>query len=89
MALRVALAPVNILLLRNTLRMKVIAPAVDALQKRMADPEATPEQRLVAAEELRLLLKTHGCSPWHFTTVFPFLLPPTILSIFGAIYNLR
>jgi membrane protein insertase Oxa1/YidC/SpoIIIJ len=87
LALRMALAPVNVLLLRNTLRMKLLAPQVAALEARMADPAAPAAAQVAAAEELTALFRAKGCSPWKNMLVFPVLLPPTILSIFGAIYN--
>jgi YidC/Oxa1 family membrane protein insertase len=84
--LRLALAPVNILLLRNSLRMKVIQPQVDDLDAVLRT--GTREQQLEAAHALRALFVASGCSPWAQTVVFPLLLPPAILAIFKAVHNL-
>lgn len=87
LALRTLLVPVNIALLRNTLRMKMIHPQVAALEAKMADATAPEAERMAAAGELGALWKEKRCSPWGSMVVFPLVLPPVILSIFGAIYN--
>ena len=42
-----------------------------------------------AARELLALFKSGGCHPLKNWLMFPILLPATILSIFGAIHNIR
>lgn len=88
LALRTLLVPVNVALLRNTLRMKMIHPQVAALEAKMADAALPEGERMAAAGELQALFADKQCSPWRSMVVFPLLLPPVILSIFGAIYNL-
>lgn len=87
LALRTLLVPVNVALLRNTLRMKLIHPQVAALEAKMADAALPEGERMAAAGELQALFAGKQCSPWRSMVVFPLLLPPVILSIFGAIYN--
>lgn len=87
LALRTLLVPVNVALLRNTLRMKMIHPQVAALEAKMADAALPEGERMAAAGELQALFAEKQCSPWRSMVVFPLLLPPVILSIFGAVYN--
>jgi len=87
LALRLALAPVNVALLRNTLRLKVAMPQVLQLDAVMRG-QGSQEERLAAARALPALLAASGCSPWQGLVTFPLLLPPAILSFFGAMNNL-
>jgi YidC/Oxa1 family membrane protein insertase len=87
LVLRTLLAPVNILLLKNTLLMKTIHPRVAELKEIMKSETTTDQEKLKAAEDLKTLFKEKGCSPFKGCLMFPFFLPPTILSIFGAINN--
>ncbi len=86
---RVAVAPANLHLLRNSLRMKQILPDLKRLGDALALPgPRTDPRRVAAASELVALLAARGASPWQGVLLFPFLLPPTILSVFGAVHNL-
>jgi len=85
--LRVAIAPLNLALLRNSLRMKMVLPEVQRLHGALRD-SGGGAGGLGAARELRALFARAGCSPWAQTLAFPLLLPPIILSVFGAIHNL-
>jgi membrane protein insertase Oxa1/YidC/SpoIIIJ len=87
LALRIGLTPLNVVLLRNTLRMKLAAPRIRALEAQMADAALPEPQRLQAADECHALLRERQCSPWKGVIAFPLLLPPAILSIFGAVMN--
>lgn len=87
LALRFLLAPVNISLLRNSLRMKIIMPEVERLNHLMTTAP-THAERVESAQALRTLYTTSKCHPLKNMLTFPILLPPTILSIFGAIHNI-
>lgn len=86
--LRAAMAFVQVSLLRNSLRMELIKPEVDRLDAILQSSSASTAAREAAAEELLALFRQHQCSPFKQAIVFPLLLPPTILSIFGAIHNI-
>jgi YidC/Oxa1 family membrane protein insertase len=88
LGMRVALAPINILLLRNSLRIKMELPELTRLGAVIGDAAAPQAARLVASRDLHALLRARGASPWAQTFVFPLLLPPVILSVFGAVHNL-
>lgn len=89
-ALRCALAPLNISLLRNSLRMKVLMPEVSRLGAILHGPSASGagESQVHAARAVLSTFKASQCHPLKHILAFPVLLPPTILSIFGAIHNL-
>lgn len=84
LGLRIALAPLNVSLLRNSLRMKVIMPQVGSLSAEIHTSGAPQE----ASRRLLALFRTAGCHPLKHLVSFTLLLPPTILSLFGAIHNL-
>ena len=88
LCLRVMLAPINVALLRNSLRIKLILPQLNRLGDVLKSVSATREAKIDAALELQQLLLAAKCTPWAQTMVFPALLPPMILSVFGAVYNL-
>jgi YidC/Oxa1 family membrane protein insertase len=87
LGLRMALAPVNIALLRNSLRMKIVLPETQRLDHVMKSA-ATEEERVAAAEELRALFIKARCHPTAQALIFPVALPTLILSIFGAVHNI-
>jgi hypothetical protein len=87
LALRFVLMPVNIALLRNSLRMKLIAPQIDHLQDQMK-AATNPDEKLDFAMQISQTFKDNKCHPLKNFLTFPIILPPAILSIFGAIHNL-
>jgi membrane protein insertase Oxa1/YidC/SpoIIIJ len=88
LALRVAVMPINLMLLRNSLRMKIVHPEVVSMGNILRDHHAAREAKIDAAKKLFHTFSTHGCSPWAQMVLFPMLLPATSLSVFGAVYNL-
>ena len=87
--LRVLLVPLNLYLLRNTLRLKVILPEVERIGAVLAEGGAlAAPARAAAAAELAALFARARCSPWQGVVVFPLLLPPLVLSFFGAIHTI-
>jgi membrane protein insertase Oxa1/YidC/SpoIIIJ len=84
---RFALVPVNALLLRNSLRMKLILPEIERHHTTMRTA-TNAETKIKAAEALRTLLQTCKCSPWKQTVVFPLIMPTAVLAIFTAVHNL-
>jgi membrane protein insertase Oxa1/YidC/SpoIIIJ len=87
LSIRMLLVPVNLLLLRNSLRMKLVLPEVFKLGAILAG-DSSRAGRLAAAHELRSVFARGGCSPWSQVIMFPLLIPPAILTLFGAIHNL-
>lgn len=87
LALRCALVPLNVALLRNSLRMKLIMPDVLRLGGLLSS-DAPAGARAAAARELRTLFETSRASPWAQSFVFPLALPIAVLSIFGAVHDL-
>jgi YidC/Oxa1 family membrane protein insertase len=85
--LRTLILPVNISLLRNSLRMKLIMPDVQAALTRLRDLAAPAAERVAAAEAFVALLKRRGCGPLR-NFVVPLGFPPLVLSFFGAVHNL-
>ena len=88
LALRVSLVPANLLLLRNSLRMKLLLPELHRLGAALADGGASVPARTAAARQLRTLLHAKGASPWAQTLFFPLLMPPAILTFFHSIHDL-
>jgi membrane protein insertase Oxa1/YidC/SpoIIIJ len=84
--LRVGLAFIQVGLLRNSLRMTKITPAMEVLDDALTRA-ATEEEREKCAKDVMNLLKENKCHPFKHFVTFPLLLPPTILSIFAAIHN--
>ncbi len=85
LCLRMALVPVYIQLLRNSLRMKVILPELEQHAVWLKDKHLSEHVRLEHARSLHHLLRKHKCNPWSHLITFPILLPPIILSVFGAV----
>ena len=83
LALRAVIAPMNLALLRNSLRLKAVLPEVQRLGAALRGGGGAD-----AARELRALFARAGCSPWAQCLAFPLLLPPLVLSVFGALHNL-
>jgi YidC/Oxa1 family membrane protein insertase len=88
LGIRVALAPVNVALLRNSLRMKLILPQLNDLGAVLGSSTTSAVERLAAARALSALLRGAKASPFAQTVVFPLVLPPAILTVFGAVHNL-
>ena len=86
LALRVALAPLNISVVRNALRLKLATPALVALLPRMA-PSHPPSEQAAAAETTLAVLREARCHPLKHALTYPLLIPPIILSLFGGILN--
>jgi YidC/Oxa1 family membrane protein insertase len=82
--LRFVVLPLNVSLVRNTLRVQHIQPQIDDLDERMCN-KANPEDQLKAATELRQLFRDHKCHPLK-NIITPFLFPPIFLSLFGAVH---
>ena len=80
LALRVLLMPMQVGLMANSLRLKMIWPELMdlAAELRASPTPAKPAQQLVA------LLDNAACSPFRQCLSFPIILPATILSVFGA-----
>lgn len=85
--LRAAISFIQINMLRNSTRMKVIQPEVDRIHQAMLTAHSETAA-VKAANELKALYRTNQCSPWKQFLAVPVVLPPLILSIFGAIHNL-
>jgi membrane protein insertase Oxa1/YidC/SpoIIIJ len=87
LALRVLLAPVQIGLLQNSLRLKLIWPEVlrHCTAVRTAPSAAAQHE---PARALLTLLDGARCSPFGQCFSFPILMPGIILSVFGAVHNL-
>jgi membrane protein insertase Oxa1/YidC/SpoIIIJ len=77
----------NVLLLRNTLRMKVIRSDIEEINQKLTDPETPHEEKVAESQRLMDLLKERGCHPLN-NWIIPFLFPPLILSVFGAMHNM-
>jgi len=88
LGLRALLAPFNVALLRNSLRLKVAAREVGALDAEMARPGASAAERLAAAHALFALFRERRCHPLRDLVSLPLLVPPMILSIFFAVDNI-
>ena len=88
LGIRVAIAPINIALLRNSLRMKLLLPELNELGAVLARSGTTAAGRLTAAVALSALLRSAKANPFAQMIVFPLVLPPAILSVFGAVHNL-
>lgn len=87
--LRICLVPVNIALLRTSLRLKCILPECYSLAAKIKDKTLlTDHARLEHARQLHRLLMKNGCNPWAQLIVLPLLLPPVVLSIFGAVQEM-
>lgn len=82
---RFAVLPLNVSLVRNTLRLHEIKPELSHLKERMNSK--SPEERLDAANSLVSLLKEKKCHPVK-NVISPFLFPPMFLSLFGAVYDI-
>eukprot|EP00475_Leptophrys_vorax_P019633 TRINITY_DN2691_c2_g1_i1.p1 TRINITY_DN2691_c2_g1~~TRINITY_DN2691_c2_g1_i1.p1 ORF type:complete len:422 (-),score=89.02 TRINITY_DN2691_c2_g1_i1:647-1912(-) len=87
LALRTFTTGFNVLLLRNTLRMKVIRSDIESINQILVDPDTSEQEKVVASQKLMDLLKEKGCHPLN-NWIIPFLFPPLILSVFGAMHNL-
>lgn len=86
--LRCLLVPVNIALLRTSLRMKIVLPEVQALARKIKDRQLSEAERLANGRHLHRLLMTNGCNPWAQLLTLPLLLPPLVLSVFGAVHEM-
>ena len=86
LALRICLVPFQVVLLRNSTRMKFILPEVDRLHAILRG--GSTEARLQAAQMLEALFVANKCSPWKQCIFFPMVLPPAVLSLFTAVHNL-
>jgi len=86
LALRFALMPLNISVLRNALRLKLATPALAELLPRMAAGRA-PEEQLAAAQSTLQLLRSARCHPLRHAVSYPLLVTPVILSVFGSLLN--
>lgn len=87
--LRLVIMPMNIWLLQNTLRLKLIAPEVERLGAVLAERgAAAAPSRAAAAAALSALFVRARCSPWQGFLWFPLALPPLVLSFFGAVHTL-
>ena len=82
--LRFVVFPLNVSLLRNTLRIQQIQPQIDELDYRMRQNPGS-EESLVAARELKALFKKEKCHPLK-NIITPFFFPPLFLSLFGAVH---
>ena len=85
LALRCALIPFNVALLRNSLRLKLALPETARLGFILR--HGGEAERTAAARDLRALFVRAGASPWVNMLAFPLLLPPLILSLFLAIHD--
>jgi len=81
---RFAVLPLNVSLVRNTLRLHEIKPQLTFHGERMKSEH--PGERLAAAQALVSLLKEKKCHPIK-NIISPFLFPPMFLSLFGAVYD--
>lgn len=84
LGLRVLVLPLNVSLLRNTLRIQTIQPQINELDFKMRQNPGTPES-LAAARDLKALFKKHKCHPLK-NIITPFFFPPLFLSLFGAVH---
>ena len=79
---RVLLAPLQVGLLANSLRLKCILPEAQRLSAALrAAPAAAAAE---PARQLLALLDAAQCSPFRQCLTFPLFLPAAILSVFGA-----
>ena len=85
--LRTLIIPVNIRLLRNSMRMKMILPEVDKLNDVMSSKTSSEQEKAKAAADLMSLFQEKNCSPWR-NTIIPFFFPPFFLSFFASLHNL-
>lgn len=88
LGLRCFLAPIQVGLLANALRLKMIWPEVQALSAQVRGAGGDTAAALSSSSKLLTLLRTHKCSPLRQCFTFPLFLPATILSVFGAMHNL-
>lgn len=79
--LRFLILPVNVRLLRNSLRMKIVMPEVERLDKIMKT--GAEQEKVKAAEDLQRLFLERNCHPTR-NTVIPFVFPPLFLSVFAV-----
>eukprot|EP01092_Planopodium_desertum_P008677 TRINITY_DN3681_c0_g1_i1.p1 TRINITY_DN3681_c0_g1~~TRINITY_DN3681_c0_g1_i1.p1 ORF type:complete len:321 (+),score=-15.01 TRINITY_DN3681_c0_g1_i1:25-987(+) len=86
LGLRFIMFPVNLALLRNSLRLKTILPEVKMLDQEMINAQ-TSEASTDAANRLLQLYKEKKCHPLNNFSL-PTLFPPLVLSVFGAVHNL-
>jgi len=87
LALRSLTTGFNVLLLKNTLKMKVLKADIESLNQVMTDPSTATEDKVVASNKLLGMLKDKKCHPLN-NWIIPVLFPPVILSVFGAIHNM-
>ena len=67
----------------------MLIPEANALGLTLAiKGEALKGARLLAAHKLRTLFTRGACSPFSQVILFPLIIPPVILTLFGAIHNL-
>ena len=85
LAFRFSVLPLNVSLVRNTLRLHQIKPQIVRLRERMNSE--VPEEKLDAAMALVALFKEKKCHPLK-NIISPFLFPPLFLSLFGAVYDI-
>lgn len=88
LGLRCLLAPIQVGLLANALRLKMIWPEVQALGAQVRGAGGDTAAALSPSSKLLALLRAHKCSPLRQCFTFPLFLPATILSVFGAMHNL-
>ena len=87
LGLRMVLAPVQVGLLQNSLRLKLVWPEVLHHCAAMQGAQGAAAQR-EPARALLSLLEGARCSPFGQCLAFPILMPAAVLSVFGAVSNL-
>jgi len=85
--LRTLIIPINVRLLRNSMRMKIVLPKVDKLNEVMKSETSSPQDKEKAAADLVSLFQQKNCHPWR-NTIIPFFFPPFFLSFFASLHNL-
>jgi YidC/Oxa1 family membrane protein insertase len=85
LAFRFLVLPLNVSLVRNTLRLYINRSKIVALSKKMDSPDEAVQ--LESAMELKRMFKEEGCHPVK-NVISPFLFPPLFLSLFGAVYDI-
>jgi inner membrane protein COX18 len=89
LALRLALVPLNAALLRNSLRLKLVARDVARLRAALRDDaRGAAGARRAAARELQDVFARARASPWAQCLLFPLALPAVILTGFAAVHDL-
>jgi YidC/Oxa1 family membrane protein insertase len=86
LGLRSLTTPFNVLLLRNTLRMKLIRADLDRCSEIIKNSNSTDLEKQEASVRFMKLLQDGKCHPlgnW----IIPVCFPPLILSVFGAMNN--